>query len=747
MAQQYACDLCNKTFNQKNDFDRHQKRKTPCVPLEVIKGRLTNKSTEVTDNKTILHNAFKNYLDIMRSEGITGNKALMNLSYLFVLKLIERKINDGSINFDIPGGHDYSEYEAEDEMHAKMMRIIKFNELAKTAEGDIKDNIEELWETVLSVHPATKNIYLKSKKFDITHDATFKNIITKLNDLNLSDDIYDVLGESYEEVIKDILVGKVLGQFFTQPDVKTIMVDLIDPQVNDDGSIETLCDPTMGTGGFLISYIKKIKEQASLKDVDLDWNFIKTQGLYGREIDTDTFQLANANMLISTGNVINNVSYGDSIRNPLNIKVDNVLANPPFGIKGLKYNSFNHETKELHMPIKVDNAVLLVLQSIIHMLKINGKCAIVLPNGKELFSPQLMNVRHYLMKTCDLQKIIHLPSGMFTNTSISTCIFYFVKKVEGNVALEPIITRSKTTGLETKRTYKFKTKNHATTEVEFIKYGMLSKAQTTIIKVPIANILANNYNLNFAEYQEKKDEIDYGTGIEVKTLGEVCTLNGNGKTNSRDITNTGEYPFYKAACNNPDGTHNSYDFDGKEYLLIVKSGGSAAKPISRNYGIGKVFIVNGKCAANIAVFQLIPCNINVKYLYYYMDFIQDKIQKLANYCTNNGNIDMKKLMTVKIPIPTLEKQKEIVTQCEFNDNLIKQLEEEIENNKKQAQEFIMNVLTKKEEPELQDGSGGGKPVAVVSDSEDEEKPEPVIVKKKSSKNNKAAAISDSEDEE
>jgi restriction endonuclease S subunit len=140
-------------------------------------------------------------------------------------------------------------------------------------------------------------------------------------------------------------------------------------------------------------------------------------------------------------------------------------------------------------------------------------------------------------------------------------------------------------------------------------------------------------------------------------------------------------------------------------------------------------------------------NSNVKYLYYYMDFIQDKIQKLANYCTNNGNIDMKKLMTVKIPIPTLEKQKEIVTQCEFNDNLIKQLEEEIENNKKQAQEFIMNVLTKKEEPELQDGSGGGKPVAVVSDSEDEEKPEPVIVKKKSSKNNKAAAISDSEDEE
>jgi restriction endonuclease S subunit len=179
----------------------------------------------------------------------------------------------------------------------------------------------------------------------------------------------------------------------------------------------------------------------------------------------------------------------------------------------------------------------------------------------------------------------------------------------------------------------------------------------------------------------------------VKTLGELFKLNGNGKTNSKDITNTGEYPFYKASCNNPSGTHNTFDFDGNEYLLIVKSGGSSSKPISDNYGIGKVFSVYGKCAANIAVFQLLPkTNDNFTYLYYYLKSIQNKIQELAKYCTNNGNIDMKELMELKIPVPSLEKQKEIVAYCDYNCNLIKQLENEIENNKELAEQFIKGIV-------------------------------------------------------
>ena len=49
-------------------------------------------------------------------------------------------------------------------------------------------------------------------------------------------------------------------------------------------------------------------------------------------------------------------------------------------------------------------------------------------------------------------------------------------------------------------------------------------------------------------------------------------------------------------------------------------------------------------------------------------------------------------MTLIIPIPSLERQQEIVEYCEYNDILIKQLEKEIENNKKQAHQFITGIV-------------------------------------------------------
>jgi len=52
----------------------------------------------------------------------------------------------------------------------------------------------------------------------------------------------------------------------------------------------------------------------------------------------------------------------------------------------------------------------------------------------------------------------------------------------------------------------------------------------------------------------------------------------------------------------------------------------------------------------------------------------------------------KDLQNLKIPIPLLERQKEIIEYCEYNDILIKQLEKEIENNKKLAQQFISNIV-------------------------------------------------------
>ena len=55
-------------------------------------------------------------------------------------------------------------------------------------------------------------------------------------------------------------------------------------------------------------------------------------------------------------------------------------------------------------------------------------------------------------------------------------------------------------------------------------------------------------------------------------------------------------------------------------------------------------------------------------------------------------LNKKSLELLKISYPLIEKQQEIVNFCEQNDELIKQLENEIERNKKEAKQYLTDVL-------------------------------------------------------
>ena len=68
----------------------------------------------------------------------------------------------------------------------------------------------------LSVHPVTKHIFVKNKGFDFTNKSTFTSLINQIKQISVSDKTDDLLGEAYENVIKDIMTGKVLGQFLLQ---------------------------------------------------------------------------------------------------------------------------------------------------------------------------------------------------------------------------------------------------------------------------------------------------------------------------------------------------------------------------------------------------------------------------------------------------------------------------------------------------------------------------------------------------
>jgi type I restriction-modification system DNA methylase subunit len=692
----YTCELCQKVFTQKIDYTRHTKKKNACVSLnqlqEIVQTEQVIRQT-INDEKTTLINIFKACLNILRdNEALTGPTALRQFSNLLVLKLLEDYFNNGTIDID-SFEYDFSEYDLNDEKieenKCKLLHIARFSNLSIEPEENIPHNIKCLYDIILSTHNLTKHVFLKENTFKIVKQITYKNLINKLNELPITNN--DILGDAYEEVIKDIMTGKVFGQYFTPPQVKKLAIQLINPQIHENGTIETCCDPTMGTGGFLIEYLKYVIKESKNKNIQLDWDFIKTQGIYGKEIEPNTYQLAMSNMLISSGYVFEHLERGDSIRNPITQKFDNILANPPFGIK-FNYDEIQLEDdniKKSYIPIKTDNAVSLFIQAIIYMLNIDGKCAIVLPNGQEFYSKTnktFIHIREYLMKTCDLKEIIYLPPGTFTYTTIRTCVFYFIKKVEGNEAMEIKFKKNKNTNVETKTDYKFSDK-YQTSNIKFYDCYFLENKECVknlLVEVPIEKIAYNLYSLYYAEYLESdtndeniKEQED---GIIMKTLGEFCKIIKGEKKRSKNAKKTGLYPLYY--CSILGNLYlDTYDYTD-EGIIINKTNGT-----------GKAMVYYGKNNYNVGEstihFKSFDNNLLTKYIYYYL---LNNINLLEIYFKGplQKSIIEEDLFKIKIPIPSLDKQNEIIQYLDFIYEKSNKTSKTKINELKQLNKFCLN---------------------------------------------------------
>ena len=233
--------------------------------------------------------------------------------------------------------------------------------------------------------------------------------------------------------------------------------------------------------------------------------------------------------------------------------------------------------------------------------------------------------------------------------------------------------------------------------------GVIGKDDINNLNIPIPNFEVQNQVVQILDDLAEQKQLlsDRKSGIErqmkyyfetqikkhinnitFEPLENITDMSIKGDTNSKDASNTGEYPFYKASVSNPQGTHKTYCFDGLEYILFVKSGGNAKNPLSLSHGIGKCYLVNDKSSGNSEVMRIVNNNtkydyLTTKYLYYYLKFNQLNIQKLAKYSTNLGHIDIGKLKKFNIVIFKEEKQTEIVQYLDKLESKNNNIDEEI----------------------------------------------------------------------
>jgi type I restriction enzyme M protein len=359
-------------------------------------------------------------------------------------------------------------------------------------------------------------------------DHTLQRLLSHFNRHSLRNaDLYtpDLLGDAYEYLIKQFAddAGKKGGEFYTPRGVVKLVVGLLKPEAKN-----RVYDPTCGSGGMLIEAARYIAQQPGGK-VGNNINV----SLYGQEKNLGTWAIAKLNMLLHNFDSAD-LRKGDTLVSPQHKNGDNelmlfdrVIANPPFSQdrwwtpaevsqeKKLDKHGKEKEIAPNYASVVVDNfgrlhygipprgyADMAFLQHMLAVLKQDGRMGVVLPHGTLFRGGAEGSIRQKLLEADLVEGIVGLPSALFYNTGIPAAIWVLAKTKaparRGNVLL-----------LDASQEFK-EGKNQNELEDRHVErvlaaYHAGQDEDKYMRVVPLAEIKANDYNLNISRYIDRSE--------------------------------------------------------------------------------------------------------------------------------------------------------------------------------------------------------------------------------------------------
>ncbi|HOI92055.1 MAG TPA: class I SAM-dependent DNA methyltransferase [Candidatus Rifleibacterium sp.] len=243
----------------------------------------------------------------------------------------------------------------------------------------------------------------------------------------------DIKGKIYEGLLEknaeDTKSGA--GQYFTPRALIRAMVECVRPQ-----PLKTIADPACGTGGFFLAAYDFIANPANFSLTSEQKKFLKHETFFGNEIVAGTRRMALMNLFLhNIGDFESDsfISPADALISDTGLRVDYVLANPPFGKKSSM--TFTNEEGEQDSEdltynrqdfwVTTSNKQLNFVQHIRTLLKSDGHAAVVLPDNVLFEGGAGETVRKKLMETTSLHTILRLPTGVFYKQGVKANVLFF----------------------------------------------------------------------------------------------------------------------------------------------------------------------------------------------------------------------------------------------------------------------------------------------------------------------------------
>ncbi|MEX2214987.1 MAG: class I SAM-dependent DNA methyltransferase [Phycisphaeraceae bacterium] len=276
----------------------------------------------------------------------------------------------------------------------------------------------------------------KKARQEIQNPATLKRLIVDLIDAEQWSSMEaDVKGDIYEGLLAKSASEspKGAGQYFTPRELIKAIVDVMQPSPGD-----TVCDPACGTGGFLLAAHDYVtKHHGSKLDPDQK-KHLRKEFVKGWELVAATARLCIMNLYLHGVNAEPcPVKSGvDSLANDPGDRFTMILTNPPFGKKSsisivneegdLEKEDHSYERQDFWTTTK--NKQLNFVQHIKTLLKVNGKCAVVVPDNVLFEGAAGETVRRNLLKQFDVHTLLRLPTGIFYAGGVKANVLFFDAK-------------------------------------------------------------------------------------------------------------------------------------------------------------------------------------------------------------------------------------------------------------------------------------------------------------------------------
>ena len=660
-------------------------------------------------NKEALKDKIHEIHNYLRNNGAGyGMNALKVFNLLYGLKKIEEKKLLDKVNLKRP--------DCEFSYLLKIANENKEEQLTELILNSVTTSIYHSNISELLFYEIPSNI----KSYVLAHlikEIEKITVIEKTCNVLLSGKIYEYFIGRDESAISE------LGAYFTDRHIVDYIYTKLDPEINDDGTINSMIDMFGGSGGFTTGYINYLNNKYDV----INWKD-NINKVYHFDMNEDVIKSAGLEFFCLTGilpNMNDNLIYKNSFTDEFNNKkFMNVITNPPYGgdktvqsdaqIKRKKIKEYikkelltlkdeqkiktkliqikkieDQEKQDKKDSNKTKVSIEMCSQRIIKyakdnkltgndkessslilimdMVDVNGTAIGVLKEGV-FFNKTYKDIRKCLVENFNVREVISVPSDQFENTSTKTSIIIFdnTEDKTNNVKFyDLVVERYDEDKFEEIRDEIILTNNKG--DISGISDKLISEAtKQEILDNAICSLNAKDYN--------KKVTV-CGKDYELIKIGDICEFKQKSKKKASDGKQEGKYNFYTSS----DKVQKCDEADYKDECLIIGTGGIA------NIKIDKEF----SCSADN---HIIKTKYN-KYIYY---LIISNMNILIDGFTGSvlKHLSKEYLVNLQIPIPKSEQKiiewvKKIskpYDEKNSKQNKIKELDEYIQNKIKDINE-------------------------------------------------------------